>query len=115
MPYPAAFPSSGGRAAPAHRPRHVRRDRRLGRHGRVQAVAAIESAFAAVGAVDAAMHPERAGSTLARINTASPGMRIDIDAGTHQLLELSRRLHRLTHGVFDPCLPQDPAASRTWN
>ncbi len=37
-------------------------------------------------------------------------MRIDIDAGTHQLLELSRRLHRLTHGVFDPCLPARPGS-----
>jgi len=76
----------------------------------VQAVAAIESAFAAVAAVDASMHPERAGSTLARINAASPGTRIDVDAGTHHLLELSRRLHALTHGVFDPCLPARPGS-----
>ena len=75
-----------------------------------QAVAAIESAFAAIAAVDACMHPERAGSTLARINAASPGRRLDIDAGTHQLLELSRRLHALTHGVFDPCLPARPGS-----
>ncbi|HYM29036.1 MAG TPA: FAD:protein FMN transferase [Steroidobacteraceae bacterium] len=75
-----------------------------------QAIAAIESAFAAIAAVDAAMHPARAGSALARINAASPGTRLDIDVGTHQLLELSRRLHALTQGVFDPCLPERPGS-----
>ena len=75
-----------------------------------QALAGIESAFAAIGVVEASMHPERPGSTLARINAAPPGMRIDIDAGTHLLLELSRRLHALTHGVFDPCLPARPGS-----
>jgi len=72
------------------------------------ALAALESAFAAVAAVEAAMHPQRSGSTLARVNAAPPGVRIGIDAGTHRLLRLARRLNALTCGVFDPCVPCKP-------
>src|SRR5690242_10594151 len=107
MPYPAfpAAPASVGRL-------------RVGlgtlvaieAHAATEAAAtlALEAAFTALAAVEASMHPNRAGSTLARINAAPPGTRIGIDPATHQLLELSRRLHRLTHGVFDPCLPDLP-------
>jgi FAD:protein FMN transferase len=72
------------------------------------ASAALESAFHAVAEVDAAMHPTRAGSSVARVNRARPGTRIEIDPATHQLLQLSRRLHQLSDGVFDPCVPELP-------
>lgn len=71
-------------------------------------LAAVALAFAAVYDVETRMHPQREGSDLHRINTTPPGSRIAIDASTHHLLSLARRLHELTGGAFDPCLPSKP-------
>src|SRR5712664_2088958 len=66
---------------------------------------AIAAAYAAISAVEARMHPTRPGSDLARINAAPPGTPIEVQPDTWQLLKLAQRLHRLTDGIFDPCLP----------
>lgn len=71
---------------------------------------AIEAAYAAIGAVEQAMHPHRPGSDLARINAAPPDAPIEIQPDTWRVLQLARRLHDLTDGAFDPCLPTQPGS-----
>lgn len=72
--------------------------------------AAIEAAYAAIGLVEQAMHPRRHGSDLARINAAPLQVPIAIQPDTWRVLRLARRLHELTGGVFDPCLPNRPGS-----
>ena len=72
------------------------------------ALAAIERAFAAVAEVGDRMHPSRPRSDLARINGSRPGTRVAIHSSTHRVLLLAQRLHSLSDGVFDPCLPGWP-------
>ena len=72
------------------------------------AQAAVEAAFAAVLEVERRMHPQRAGSDLARINSAELHTPIEIHVSTWELLQLAKRLNALTAGVFDPCLPCRP-------
>jgi FAD:protein FMN transferase len=69
------------------------------------AATAVEAAFAAVTQVDRRMHPTSADSDLAKINNAPVGMPVCVHASTCDLLALAWRLHTLTDGVFDPCLP----------
>jgi thiamine biosynthesis lipoprotein len=69
---------------------------------------AIEAAYAAIGAVDAHMHPTRPGSDLAEINTAPLHTPVEVQPDTWHLLQLAQRLYALTGGVFDPCLPSHP-------
>lgn len=69
---------------------------------------AIEAAFAAIGAVEARMHPSRPGSDLAQINSAPLHTPVEVQADTWHLLKLAQRLYALTEGVFDPCLPDCP-------
>jgi thiamine biosynthesis lipoprotein len=66
---------------------------------------AIDAAYAAISAVEAEMHPTRPGSDLARINAAPLDTPVEVQPDTWHLLKLSQRLHRLTDGIFDPCLP----------
>jgi FAD:protein FMN transferase len=66
---------------------------------------AIEAAYAAIGLVEQAMHPHRHGSDLARINAAPLHVPIVIQPDTWRVLQLACRLHELTGGIFDPCLP----------
>jgi thiamine biosynthesis lipoprotein len=70
--------------------------------------AAIGAAFSAVAEVDRHMNPDRPGSDLERLSSAAPGTRILIHSSTSEVLRLARRVHTLTDGVFDPCLPQRP-------
>jgi FAD:protein FMN transferase len=69
---------------------------------------AIEAAYAAIGAVDAHMHPTRPGSDLAEINAAPLHTAVEVQPDTWHLLQLAQRLYALTGGVFDPCLPGHP-------
>jgi len=69
---------------------------------------AIEAAYAAIGAVDAHMHPTRPGSDLAEINSAPLHTPVEVQPDTWHLLKLAQRLYVLTEGVFDPCLPSHP-------
>lgn len=72
-----------------------------------QAETALEAAFAAMAAVEQRMHPSRDGSDLARLNamTAHPSPPIAVHRSTWELLKLAHRLHELSGGIFDPCLP----------
>jgi thiamine biosynthesis lipoprotein len=69
---------------------------------------AIEAAYAAIGAVDAHMHPTRAGSDLAAIHSAPLHTPVEVQPDTWHLLKLAQRLYVLTGSVFDPCLPSHP-------
>ena len=73
------------------------------------ALAALEAAFAAVAEVEGLMHPERPGSDVQRINSAPPGVETPIHPLTFEVLRFAQRLHRLSQGAFDPCLPTAPA------
>ena len=71
---------------------------------------ALEAAYAAINRVEQAMHPHRRGSDLARINSAPLHVPIEIQPDTWRVLQLARRLHAITGGVFDPCLPNRPGS-----
>lgn len=73
-----------------------------------QARAAIAAAAAAVREVEQRMHPTRTGSDLLRINRALPDRETAIHPTTWQVLRFAQRLHELTDGIFDPCLPESP-------
>jgi thiamine biosynthesis lipoprotein len=72
------------------------------------AVAGIEAAYRAIADVEHQMHPHRAGSDLAEINSAAPQTRIPIADSTWRVLELAQRVYALSDGAFDPCLPSHP-------
>jgi thiamine biosynthesis lipoprotein len=65
---------------------------------------ALETAYSNVAVVDARMHPTRTGSDLVRIGETSPGCGVRVHPWTWEVLALSKRLHDLSGGVFDPCL-----------
>jgi FAD:protein FMN transferase len=69
------------------------------------AVLALEAAFAALSQVDRLMHPTRAGSDLALLNTAVAGDRVDVHPWTGTLLRLCLKLSAISRGVFEPALP----------
>ena len=69
------------------------------------AKAALESAFRAVGEVEARLHAERGGSDLEHLRRAAPGDAIPIHEDTFTVLRFAQRLCALSGGVFDPCLP----------
>jgi len=66
---------------------------------------AIEAAYAALTQVSHRLHPQSAGSDLARINNAPLQTGITVHSSTCDLLSLARRLNALSDGAFDPCLP----------
>jgi FAD:protein FMN transferase len=69
---------------------------------------AVAAAFAAVARVEALMRPNTPGSDVWRICAAAPGRAVQIDPWTVAVLELARRFHRDSGGVFDPCRPTRP-------
>ncbi len=69
------------------------------------ALPGIEAAYAAIAQVERLMHPTRSGSDLLAIHQGALGRPVPVHAWTWEVLALSRRLHRLTNGAFDPCLP----------
>jgi len=72
------------------------------------AAAGIEAAYRTIADVEHRMHPRRAGSELAEINSAAPQTRIPIADSTWRVLDLAQRVHALSDGAFDPCLPSHP-------
>jgi FAD:protein FMN transferase len=64
----------------------------------------LETAYSNVTIVDAHMHPTRTGSDLVRIRETSPGCGVCVHPWTWEVLALSKQLHDLSGGVFDPCL-----------
>ena len=71
----------------------------------VEAGRALKVAFESVALVERLMHPTRAGSDLAALNTSVPGVAIAVHPWTWGALQLSLRIHCLTGGAFEPCLP----------
>jgi FAD:protein FMN transferase len=45
---------------------------------------------------------------LGRIRGAAPRTRVPVGVRTWELLRLARRVHRLSDGIFDPCVPGRP-------
>lgn len=74
----------------------------------ITAEAAIERAFEAIEHVNRLMHPWSEGSDLARISRAPLYSPVKVHASIGQLLNLAKRIHALTEGVFDPCTPAQP-------
>jgi FAD:protein FMN transferase len=72
------------------------------------ALRGLEAAYLAISELGRVLHPERQGSDLARIRDAAPQTQVPVGVRTWQLLRLARRVHRLSDGVFDPCLPGRP-------
>lgn len=73
-----------------------------------EANAALARAFAAAAQVAARLHPDSSGSDLARIGAAAPGECVPISMAALEVLCFAQRLHGLSAGVFDPCLPSRP-------
>ena len=71
-------------------------------------LAALESAWESLRAIDLRMHPTRAGSDLAALHAAPVGVGIAMHASTVELLRLAQALHRESAGLFDPCVPDLP-------
>ena len=69
------------------------------------ALAGIETAYAAIGQVEKLMHPTRPGSDLLAIRRGALGLRVALHAWTWEVLALSKRVHEASKGAFDPCLP----------
>lgn len=65
----------------------------------------LEAAFSAVADVARFMHPENPESDVARISAAPPGTAVPVRPDTLQVLRFAQRLHRISAGRFDPCLP----------
>jgi FAD:protein FMN transferase len=72
---------------------------------RAQAETALGAAFAALAEVERCLHPSAAGSELGRLNAAPPGTAVPLGRATFEVLRFAQRLHSLSAGVFDPCLP----------
>src|SRR5580704_17931288 len=68
----------------------------------------ITAAFAVVAELSRTLHPTREQSDVARINAAACGHRVPVRAATLALLRFAQRLHQLSEGIFDPCLPTAP-------
>ena len=72
------------------------------------ALMGLEAAYLAILELGRTLHPERPGSDLARIRGAAPRTRVPVEVRTWELLRLARRVHRLSDGIFDPCVPGRP-------
>ena len=72
--------------------------------------AAVGAAFAAVGRVDTLLHPRRQGSDLAALNQSAPGSILTVHPWTWAILDLCKRLNRLSRGTFDPCIGESGGA-----
>ena len=71
----------------------------------LEAQRAVDQAFTAISDVARQMHPRAAGSDLQRINSAPLHSLVRVPLAVCSLLRLALRLHALTDGAFDPCLP----------
>lgn len=70
--------------------------------------AGLVAAFAAVDELAQRLHPSAPGSELACLNACAPGEAVVLTRATFALLRFAQRLHRWSHGLFDPCLPERP-------
>ena len=70
-----------------------------------QAQAGTAAGFAAVARVAALMNPQLPAGDLHRISAAPAGTRLPVHPNTAAILRFAHELHRLSEGIFDPCLP----------
>ena len=70
-----------------------------------QALGAIDAAAAVIARLEALLHPTRPGSDLLTIVNGDVGAPTRVHPWTFALLTLCQTLHRVSSGVFDPCLP----------
>ena len=70
-----------------------------------QALGAIDAATAVVARLATLLHPTRPGSDLLRIVNGEIDTPTRVHPWTFALLTLCQTLHRVSNGVFDPCLP----------
>jgi thiamine biosynthesis lipoprotein len=61
--------------------------------------------FNAIGHIERLMHPTRSGSDLAAMRDCALDAPLRVHGWTWATLELCIRLNRLSHGIFEPCLP----------
>ena len=73
----------------------------------VGALAAIDSAFAAIERVASLLHP-RTGSDSRLLSGAPIRALVRLDPWSYEVLSVCRELHAASGGVFDPCLPDRP-------
>src|SRR5271169_2066338 len=66
----------------------------------------VAAAYDAVALVEKLMHPTRGGSDLAALRACPQGLPLSIHRWTWEVLEICQHLNRLSHGIFDPCLPE---------
>jgi FAD:protein FMN transferase len=66
----------------------------------------IAAAYEAVAQVDSLMHPTRLDSDIERMRGSATDVPVRVHPWTFKVLALCQRLHRLSQGVFDPCLPE---------
>jgi thiamine biosynthesis lipoprotein len=112
-PLPQARPADA-LPAPAHGARRLRIE--MGTWVAIEARAAHEdtvqrgmvAAFAVVAQLARTLHPTLPESDVARINAAACGQQVPVRPETLALLRIALRLHRLSAGFFDPCLPTAP-------
>lgn len=67
----------------------------------------LEAAFGAILEVQNLMHPVR-GTDLATIAASPPGRPLRLHRWTYEVLEICKRLHQASLGIFDPCLAERP-------
>lgn len=66
-----------------------------------EAVAALDAAFAEVGAVQRCMSFHAPDSDLARLHRSKPGSAVRVDARTFAVLQVACDIARVSHGLFD--------------
>lgn len=66
----------------------------------------IDAAFQAILRVERTMHPTRHGSDLVAIHDSQAGSAVRVHPWTWEVLDICKRVHHLSDGVFDPCLPE---------
>jgi thiamine biosynthesis lipoprotein len=67
---------------------------------------ATSDAFHAIAQVERLMHPTRSGSDLAAMRDCPLDVPLSVHTWTWATLELCKRLNNMSHGIFDPCLPE---------
>ena len=66
----------------------------------------IDAAFQAIVRVERYMHPTREGSDLVAIHGSHSGSAVRVHPWTWEVLDICKRVHHLSNGTFDPCLPE---------